>query len=51
MTAAAILLTAIAAITAGIVLGLFLWAAREDGRDQKRRDAGRGGTFRVTRRP
>jgi hypothetical protein len=50
MTAAATVVSVIAGITVAIVLGLFLWAAREDGRDQERRDARRRGTFRPRRR-
>jgi hypothetical protein len=48
MTAAAIVVSVIGGITAGIMLALFLWAAREDGRDQERRDARRG-TLRARR--
>jgi nitrogen fixation-related uncharacterized protein len=50
MTAAAIVASGIGVITVAIVLALFLWAAREDGRDQERRDARRVGTL-PARRP
>jgi nitrogen fixation-related uncharacterized protein len=39
MTAAGIILTLVSTITIVIVLWLFWWATREDGRDQKRTDA------------
>jgi nitrogen fixation-related uncharacterized protein len=39
MTAAGIILAVVSAITIVIVLWLFWWAAREDGRDQKRTNA------------
>jgi hypothetical protein len=39
MTAAGIILAIASAITIVIVLWMFLWAAREDGRDQKRANA------------
>jgi nitrogen fixation-related uncharacterized protein len=39
MTAAGIILSVVSAITIVIVLWMLLWAAREDGHDQKRRDA------------
>jgi hypothetical protein len=39
MTAAGIILSVVSAVTVVIVLWMFLWAAREDGRDQKRTDA------------
>jgi len=39
MTAAGIILAAMSAVTIVIVLWMFWWAAREDGREQKRTDA------------
>jgi nitrogen fixation-related uncharacterized protein len=39
MVAAGIILSVVSAITIAIVLWMFWWAAREDGRDQKRTDA------------
>jgi nitrogen fixation-related uncharacterized protein len=39
MTAAGIILAAVSAVTIVVVLWMFWWAAREDGRDQKRTDA------------
>ena len=39
MTAAGIILAVVSAVTIVIVLWMFWWAAREDGRDQKRTDA------------
>ncbi len=39
MTAAGIILAVVSTITIVIVLWIFLWAAREDGRDQERTDA------------
>jgi nitrogen fixation-related uncharacterized protein len=39
MVAAGIILSVVSAITIVTVLWMFLWAAREDGRDQKRTDA------------
>jgi hypothetical protein len=42
MTAATVIASVVSALVALLVLGAFLWAAREDGRDQRRRDAGRG---------
>ena len=39
MIAAGIILAVVSAITIVIVLWMFWWAAREDGRDQKRIDA------------
>jgi hypothetical protein len=39
MTAAGIILAFVCAVTFVIVLWMFWWAAREDGRDQKRTDA------------
>jgi len=39
MMTAGIILAIVSAITIVIVLSMFLWAAREDGRDQKRTDA------------
>jgi hypothetical protein len=39
MTALLIIVSVVAAISIGIVLAMFLWGAREDGRDQQRRDA------------
>jgi len=39
MPAAGIILAIASAITIVIVLWMFLWAAREDGRDQKRTNA------------
>ncbi len=39
MMAAAIILAFVSAVTFVIVLWMFWWAAREDGRDQKRSDA------------
>lgn len=41
MTAAGIILSVVSVVTVVIVLWMFLWAAREDGRDQKRTDARR----------
>lgn len=38
MTAFGIVLTIVSAISIAIVIALFLWAAREDGREQKRVD-------------
>jgi len=44
MTAVGIIPSVVSTITIVIVLAMFWWAAREDGRDQKRTDArlGRG---------
>jgi hypothetical protein len=39
MLAFGIVLSVVSAIGIVIVAWMFLWAAREDGRDQKRRDA------------
>ena len=39
MITAGIILAIVSAITIVIVLWMFLWAAREDGRDQKHTDA------------
>ena len=39
MVAAGIVIAVVAGISLLIVLWMFVWAAREDGRDQKRRDA------------
>lgn len=39
MIAAGIILAVVSAITIVIVLWMFVWAAREDGRDQKHTDA------------
>jgi hypothetical protein len=39
MVAAGIIPSVVSAITIVIVLWMFWWAAREDGRDQKRTDA------------
>ena len=39
MVAAGIILSVVSAITIVIVLWMFWWAAREDGRDQNRTDA------------
>jgi hypothetical protein len=43
MTAFGIVLSVVSAISIVIVSVMFWWAAREDGRDQKRRDAARRG--------
>jgi hypothetical protein len=40
MVAAGIIVAVVSAVTVVIVLWLFVWGARQDGRDQKRRDAG-----------
>jgi hypothetical protein len=40
MLAAGIVIAVVSAITVVVVLWMFVWAAREDGRDQRRRDAG-----------
>jgi hypothetical protein len=39
MLAAGILIAVLCAVGAVVVLWMFVWAAREDGREQKRRDA------------
>jgi nitrogen fixation-related uncharacterized protein len=39
MLAAGIILIVVSAIAIAIVMWMFLWAAREDGREQKRIDA------------
>ena len=39
MVTAGVILAVVAAISVAIVLVLFVWAAREDGRDQERTDA------------
>jgi hypothetical protein len=39
MIAAGIILAVVSAVAITIVLWMFWWAAREDGRDQKRSDA------------
>jgi hypothetical protein len=39
MTALLVILSVVSAISIAIVLAMFWWGAREDGRDQKRRDA------------
>jgi hypothetical protein len=39
MLAAGIVIAVVSAITLLIVLWMFVWAAREDGRDQERRNA------------
>lgn len=38
-TAFGVVLTVVSAVGIAIVAAMFLWAAREDGRDQRRRDA------------
>ena len=43
MTAAFLILAAIALVSAVLYLGLLLWAAIEDGREQQRRDRARHG--------
>jgi len=43
MMTAGIILAVVSAISIAIVLWMFLWAAREDGRDQKDIDARLGG--------
>lgn len=46
LTAFGIVLLVVTAVTLAIVLGMFVWAAREDGRDQRRTDARTGRTGR-----
>jgi hypothetical protein len=41
MTTAFLILAAVALVSALLYLGLLLWAAIEDGRDQQRRDRAR----------
>jgi hypothetical protein len=51
MVTAGIILAVVASVSAVIVFWMFVWAAREDGRDQKRTDArlrGRSGRNRLT---
>jgi hypothetical protein len=42
MTAALVIAAVITAISAAVYLGLLLWGAIEDGRDQERRDRAAG---------
>jgi hypothetical protein len=39
MTALLVITSAVGAISIAIVIAMFLWGAREDGRDQQRRNA------------
>jgi hypothetical protein len=39
VTALLVIVSVVSAITIAIVFAMFWWGAREDGRDQKRRDA------------
>ena len=43
MTAAFLILAAIALVSAVLYIGLLLWAAIEDGREQERQDRARHG--------
>jgi hypothetical protein len=38
--AVGILLSVVAFVSAAVVIGAFVWAARKDGEDQRRRDLG-----------
>jgi hypothetical protein len=42
VNAAAILAAVLSGLVVLAVVGSYVWAAREDGRDQRRRDAARG---------
>jgi hypothetical protein len=39
--AAAIVIATLSVVAAVVALGIFVWAARRDGQDQRRRDIGR----------
>jgi hypothetical protein len=39
MIALVVIVSVVGAISIGIVVAMFLWGAREDGRDQQRREA------------
>ena len=42
MTAAAVIVVVVALVTTAVYLGLLVWGAIEDGRDQQRRDRAGG---------